>query len=111
MKSALFTLPLVFVMTAISASAMPEYTEKTRQGCKTCHKTEDGGELRDIGLEYSASGYVWPPQGGYRAIAPLGKGLRSIIGFLHIMAGFMWFGAILYVHIVLRPAYAWSAPL
>lgn len=91
---------------ATPLSAMPEYAEITRQGCKTCHVTEDGGELLDLGLVYSASGYVWPPEGGYRVISPIGKPVRAVIGFLHIVAGFMWFGTILYVHIVLRPAYA-----
>jgi len=105
-KPVLFLLLLIVIMTSSPAGARPEYAEKTRQGCKTCHETEDGGKLLDTGLIYSASGYVWPPQGGYRVIIPIGKRLRSIIGFLHIFAGFMWFGTILHVHIVLRPAYA-----
>jgi len=29
-----------------------------------------------------------------------------VIGLFHIVAAFIWFGAILYVHIMLRPAYA-----
>lgn len=106
MRPALFILLLIITITAPPAGARPEYAEKTRQGCMICHETEEGGELRDIGLRYSASGYVWPPEGGYRVISPIGKGLRSVIGFLHILAGFMWFGTILHVHIVLRPAYA-----
>jgi predicted heme/steroid binding protein len=101
----IFTVALI-VPLATPLSAMPEYAEKTRQGCKTCHITEDGGELLDRGLVYSASGYVWPPEGGYRVISPIGKPVRAVIGFLHIIAGFMWFGTILYVHLVLRPAYA-----
>jgi len=105
-KPTLFLLLLIVVMSAAPAAARPEYAEKTRQGCKICHETEDGGPLLDMGLRYSASGYVWPPEGGYRAISPIGKRLRSVIGFLHILAGFMWFGTILHVHIVLRPAYA-----
>ena len=106
MKLTVFLLFTCLTLAPSLSFAMPEYAEKTRQGCKTCHETEEGGELSDTGLEYSASGYTWPPERGYRAFSPIGKGARTIIGFIHIAMGFMWFGAILYVHIVLRPAYA-----
>jgi predicted heme/steroid binding protein len=32
--------------------------------------------------------------------------VRLIVGLLHIVAAFLWFGTILYVHLMLRPAYA-----
>lgn len=91
---------------SISAWAIPEYAEKTAQGCKICHINEKGGELSTKGLEYSASGYVWPPKGGYRALGPIRKSVRLLIGVFHIGAAFMWLGTILYVHIILRPGYA-----
>lgn len=91
---------------SISAWATPDYAEKTAQGCKICHINEEGGELSTKGLEYSASGYVWPPKGGYRVLGPIRKSVRLIIGVLHISAAFMWFGTILYVHLILRPKYA-----
>jgi predicted heme/steroid binding protein len=65
-----------------------------------------GGPLSEKGLEYAASGYVWPPEGGYRVIGPIKKPARLLIGFFHVVAAFVWFGAILYVHIMLKPAYA-----
>lgn len=89
-----------------AAHALPEYAERTNQGCLACHKSEEGGELVEEGLTFAASGYVWPPSGGYRVISALPGPVKALTGFLHFVAGFMWFGTILYVHIVLRPAYA-----
>jgi len=89
-----------------AAWALPEYSERSGQGCKTCHASLDGGTLTETGLEYAASGYKWPPEGGFRVLGPIRKPVRLFIGLLHIVAAFMWFGTILYVHILLRPAYA-----
>jgi len=98
---------LVAVLLACSpALATPEYSGRTGQGCRACHIHPTGGELSEEGLEFAASGYIWPPEGGYRVLGPIRKSVRLLIGFLHITASFMWFGTILYVHIVLRPGYA-----
>jgi predicted heme/steroid binding protein len=86
--------------------ATPEYAESSEQGCKTCHVDEEGGELLIDGLKFAASGYVWPPKGGYRVLGSIRKPVRLLIGTLHILAAFMWFGTILYVHIILKPGYA-----
>jgi predicted heme/steroid binding protein len=90
----------------ISLPATPDYAEDTKQGCLICHLEEDGGDINEIGLEFSASGYVWPPEGGYRVLGPVRKTVRFAFGVFHIIAGFMWFGTILYVHLILRPGYA-----
>lgn len=90
----------------LSSWATPEYSGKTEQGCKACHLEEEGGKLSIKGLEYAASGYVWPPKGGYRVPDPVRKYVRLIIGYIHILSAFMWFGTILYVHLILRPRYA-----
>ncbi|MBI5664015.1 MAG: cytochrome B5 [Nitrospirae bacterium] len=96
---------ILCLFTSIS-HATPEYADRTKQGCLICHVQEDGGDLNDKGLEFSASGYVWPPEGGYRILGPIRKSVRFFIGSLHILAAFLWFGTILYVHLILRPAYA-----
>jgi len=88
------------------AEATPEYSSRTGQSCKTCHIKGHGGPLSEKGLEFAASGYLWPPEGGYRVLGPIRKSVRFVIGFFHVVAAFMWFGTILYVHILLRPAYA-----
>lgn len=101
------SLSLVLVcFTASISAATPEYAQKTGQGCGVCHTGAEGGGLNATGLEYAASGYVWPPEGGYRILGPIRKPFRLLIGFLHITASFIWFGTILYVHILLKPAYA-----
>lgn len=89
-----------------SLPATPDYAEDTKQGCLICHLEEDGGDINETGLEFSASGYVWPPVGGYRVLGPVRKTVRFAFGVFHIIAGFMWFGTILYVHLILRPGYA-----
>lgn len=102
--TALTALAVLFV--ASDSFATAEYSERTGQGCLVCHDQPEGGSLSDRGLEFAASGYKWPPTGGYRVLGPIRKHVRLIIGLLHVTAGFLWFGTILYVHIILRPGYA-----
>jgi len=103
-----FIIASAFVLVlCTSVSATPEYAERSEQGCLTCHMHEEGGgSLTTKGLEFAASGYVWPPQRGYRVLGPVRKPVRLGVGLLHITAAFLWFGTILYVHIMLRPGYA-----
>jgi predicted heme/steroid binding protein len=106
--SILALLAVLFMLGMLSAPAWatPEYSARTGQGCKVCHIEAQGGALNPTGLEYAASGYRWPPRGGFRVLGPIKKPVRFVIGFFHITASFLWFGTILYVHILLRPAYA-----
>lgn len=97
---------IMVVLMAGSAFATPEFSERSGQGCGTCHLEPMGGKLSDTGLEFAASGYVWPPNGGFRVIGPIKKRVRFFIGLIHILAAFIWFGTILYVHLMLKPAYA-----
>ena len=90
----------------ISLPATPDYAEDTKQGCLICHLEEDGGDINEMGLKFSASGYVWPPEGGYRILGPVRKTVRFAFGMFHIIAAFMWFGTIMYVHLILKPGYA-----
>jgi predicted heme/steroid binding protein len=101
-------LATLFVLAILSTSAWatPEYSARTGEGCRSCHIHAQGGALNPTGLEYAASGYRWPPSGGFRVLGPIKKPVRFVIGFFHITASFLWFGTILYVHILLRPAYA-----
>lgn len=102
----ILVLSLVFFAAVLPAHSTPEYAARTAQGCKTCHISGTGGALTIKGLEFAAAGYVWPPEGGYRALGSIRKSIRFVVGFFHIVAAFLWFGTILYVHILLRPAYA-----
>ena len=90
-----------------SAAATPEFAAKTEQGCLTCHRdAEGGGALTLTGLRFAAAGYRWPPSGGYRVLGTMPRSVRFLAGLAHIIAAFLWFGTILYVHLMLRPAYA-----
>ncbi len=103
---------LLFVTLAVllfstTASARPEYAERIGQPCTACHTGVEGGALNSTGLDFSASGNVWPPtKSGYRVLSPIRKPVRFFVGYLHMLAVFMWLGTILYVHIMLRPGYA-----
>jgi predicted heme/steroid binding protein/uncharacterized membrane protein len=101
-----FIIVLITFLWPVSLPATPDYAEDTKQGCLICHLEEDGGDINEMGLEFSASGYVWPPEGGYRVLGPVRKTVRFAFGMFHIIAGFMWFGTIMYVHLILRPGYA-----
>ena len=106
-KALVLAVGLFLLYFPCSASATPEYAAGTMQLCSTCHVDPSaGGELTEKGAAFAASGYVWPPKGRYRVLSPIKKSVRFIVGYLHILAGFTWFGTILYVHILLRPAYA-----
>jgi predicted heme/steroid binding protein len=97
----------IILSVSYAAFATPEYAERSEQGCLTCHTEEEGGgNLTIEGLEFAASGYTWPPLGGYRILGPIRKSVRLGIGLFHIVGAFLWFGTILYVHIMLRPGYA-----
>ncbi len=104
-KILFFCLLAAFVVTPSQALAKPEYAERTKQNCEICH-IEPGGPLTQTGLDFAVSGYRWPPKEKLRVLFPLPKTIKVVIGFLHILTAFIWFGTILYVHIILRPAYA-----
>jgi predicted heme/steroid binding protein len=106
LSPSLLVLLVAVLFIPLQAHATPEHSEKTGQGCLVCHITAEGGALTERGLQYAASGYVWPPKGGYRVMGPIRKSIRFLVGYFHILAGFLWFGTIFYVHILLRPAYA-----
>ena len=99
-------LAALLVLLPSLAQATPEYSGRSEQGCRICHVEGMGGPLTEVGLEFAASGYVWPPKGGYRVLGPIKKSVRFFIGLAHIVAAFLWFGTILYVHLLLKPAYA-----
>lgn len=94
----------LFLSVSIHAHATEEYSRKTGLACRVCHVNPlGGGELTQAGKQYraglAASGVFRPPS-LFKRVA------RLVTGYLHILAGVVWFGAIFYVHILLKPAYA-----
>jgi predicted heme/steroid binding protein/uncharacterized membrane protein len=97
------TCALLFCLSG-RAFATEEYARKTGWDCSVCHVNPlGGGELTKAGDGYLA-GLI--KSGGFRPLDPLTRALRLLTGYLHILAGVVWFGTIFYVHIILKPAYA-----
>ena len=88
------------------AGATEDYSDKTGKECNVCHIDPMGGG----GLTEFGSGYlicVSPEtnqSSGKQNI--LSKIIRLVIFYIHIITAFLWFGTILYVHLVLKPGYA-----
>src|SRR5271169_801900 len=86
------------------ASATPEYARRTGRQCSGCHiDTIGGGPLTMGGKKFRDELKI---EGLYRPMTEIQKVIRLIVGYVHLMTAIMWFGTILYVHILLKPAYA-----
>jgi len=99
---------LVLLITLHSANATEAYGRKTGKGCIFCHTESTGGQLKTAGFAYIRNGYQYPiPQNileKAKALqTPAQKAIRFIIGYLHLLAGVIFFGAIFYIHIFIRP--------
>lgn len=82
-----------------------EYAERTGKKCGACHvDPSGGGELTENGdaflRERAALGHPLPPPSRVR------HAIRFVAGFLHLFTAVLWFGTILYVHLLLKPSYA-----
>lgn len=90
------------------AGATEEYAEKTGKGCVFCHQESTGGQLKTAGFAYIRNGYQYPiPERILKKAADLQtrtfKTIRFIIGYIHLLAGVIFFGAIFYIHIFIGP--------
>jgi predicted heme/steroid binding protein/uncharacterized membrane protein len=100
----------VMLFLSHSSYSLEEYAEQTGNDCESCHIDPSGGtELTDIGKGFLLSLEEAAPssertQSTEKKIPS--KIFKLLIGFLHIFTAFFWFGTILYVHLVLKPAYA-----
>ena len=93
----------VIIFTSEFANATPDFADKTGNSCTYCHKGGYGGELTDEGRKFAKTLEV---EEGFRDLSEKKKPVRFLVGLIHIIAAFLWFGTILYVHIILKPAYA-----
>jgi predicted heme/steroid binding protein len=89
-----------------TAVATVDYARQTGQPCSACHvRPEGGGELNAQGIAYARGGYQWPVAEDVQVYAPsnLARTVKLIVGYLHLTVAVIWFGAIFYIHIVVRP--------
>jgi len=78
------------------SSATPEFARVTGLNCGECHIDPNGGG----GLTEKGKKYLYKP------LTTAQKIVRLFVGYFHMMAAIAWFGAIIYVHLLLKPAYA-----
>jgi predicted heme/steroid binding protein/uncharacterized membrane protein len=96
MLFALLAPPLLF--------ATPEYAKQTGLECTKCHiDVIGGGKLTPAGERFLEE---LKSKGQYRKLSPTQHVVRLFVGYLHTITGIIWFGTIMYVHILLKPAYA-----
>jgi len=81
-----------------------EYAEQTGKSCEECHADPAGGrELTSEGAKFREH---LQPSTVFIPFAKLGRAVRGIVLYLHLLTAIFWFGTILYVHFILKPAYA-----
>ena len=91
------------LLTAHSACATEEYATQTGQNCGVCHLDPGGGgELTTAGTAFATTRHT----GAAPAQGLIVRLFRLAVGYLHILTAIFWFGTILYVHLILKPAYA-----
>ncbi|MFO0753911.1 MAG: CopD family protein [Thermodesulfovibrionales bacterium] len=107
MKRQLVSLMLCLITLSLfvpPAHATVEYARQTRLQCRDCHvEAVGGGALTPRGKAFLAEQKA---KGLSRQLSTTQRVVRLIVGYLHMMSAITWFGAILYVHILLKPAYA-----
>ncbi|MCW8891707.1 MAG: cytochrome B5, partial [Deltaproteobacteria bacterium] len=95
---------LFLILTAKYGFATEDIAMTTGHDCGYCHLDPNGGgELTLAGQTYLAESIA---DGEFVTLSAGNKIFRLIIGYLHIVFAVLWFGTILYVHIVLKPSYA-----
>ncbi len=99
---------VVFLVLALllsaAAKASEEYAKQTGRTCAACHlDPAGGGELTVAGEIFATAPH---PSAERASTSLLAKGFRLLGRYLRFLTGVFWFGTILYVHLVLKPAYA-----
>jgi len=97
----LFLTSFLLILT-ITLYSTPEYSVETGRSCIDCHKNSDGGKLTPYGEVYLET---LIREENYEPVSKTRKIARGILGFIHFLTAFIWFGAILYIHLILKPKY------
>lgn len=95
---------LLLIASVSIAGATPEFARQTGKACGYCHlDPSGGGELTAAGQAFLAQREKNGASSGPSAASRI---FHLLVGFLHLLTAIFWFGTILYVHLVLKPAYA-----
>ena len=96
--------PFFLLLFTDSAVATEQYAARSGKTCNVCHIDPlGGGGLTDFGKGYAVSFSSSETKPSQQGTWPL---FYLAVRFIHIFMGFLWFGTILYVHLILKPAYA-----
>ena len=94
----------LLLLHAPASFATPDYARQTGLECRQCHiDAMGGGPLTREGKNFLEDLKL---KGLYHSLSPAQQVVRLVVGYLHLMAAIVWFGTIMYVHILLKPAYA-----
>ncbi|OGP34107.1 MAG: hypothetical protein A2X88_10795 [Deltaproteobacteria bacterium GWC2_65_14] len=96
---------LVLALFPSRGTGTEEYASRTGRECRACHlDPAGGGELTAEGESFRRT----LPAAGREAAGSTGwrHTVRFLAGFLHLFTAVLWFGTILYVHLLLKPSYA-----
>jgi predicted heme/steroid binding protein/uncharacterized membrane protein len=105
-KTCIFFIFLFSILIFSVSHATEESAETTGTDCEACHIDPlGGGDLTKFGEGFFVS--INPSVARDRTSKnTISKAIQLIAGYIHMITAFMWFGTILYVHLVLKPAYA-----
>lgn len=109
----LFATIVISCLNSGLAHALPQYAEAVDKDCTYCHVELTGGEaLTAEGLKFRE--FIFGTEEDESTNEPekttpvREKIFWLLVGFVHFCAGFIWLGTIIYIHLVLKPAYAAS---
>lgn len=103
--SLLLAAALVLALFPSRGNGTEEYASRTGRECRACHlDPAGGGELTKEGESFRGT----LPAAGRETAGTTGwrHTVRFLAGFLHLITAVLWFGTILYVHLLLKPSYA-----
>jgi predicted heme/steroid binding protein len=99
-----FILPILTILISHPSFGTVEYAIETGEKCAFCHlDPSGGGDLSPKGERYLLS---LNRDGAVTGRTPVKHAIRFVAGFVHMLTAILWFGTILYVHLLLKPAYA-----
>jgi len=95
---------LLVIICTTPVGATEDFARKTGKDCSFCHlDPSGGGELTKAGEGFLAT---LPGTKGEKADRSASQLIRFAAGLIHLFTAILWFGTILYVHLLLKPAYA-----